>query len=79
MMQLDDRIQEQYKIEFGKPATVAVLKQLKKDLFHAIWTFLLDDDFIDAYSHGLVAKLADGIQRLSFPRFLIYSMDYPEK
>ena len=47
MTQLDDKIQEHYKIQFGNPATAAVLKQLKKDLFHAIWTFLLDDDFID--------------------------------
>lgn len=78
-MQLDDEIQEYYKKEFGKPATAAVLKHLKKDLFHAIWMFLLDDDFVDAYSNGLVAKLADGIQRLSFLRFFIYSMDYPEK
>ena len=78
-MQLDDKVQDHYKIQFGKPATAAVLKQLRKDLFHAIWTFLLDDDFIDAYVHGLVAKLVDGIQRLSFPRFFIYSMDYPEK
>jgi hypothetical protein len=79
MIKLGDDIQESYKIQFGKPATAAVLKQLKKDLFHAVWTFLLDDDFIDAYVHGLVAKLADGILRLSFPRFFIYSMDYPEK
>jgi hypothetical protein len=78
-LQLDDKIQEDYKSHFEKPATAAVLKQLKKDLFHAIWTFLLDDDFIDAYVDGIVAKLADGIQRLSFPRFFTYSMDYPEK
>jgi hypothetical protein len=78
-MQLDDQIQEHYKKQFGNPATAAVLKQLRKDLFHAIWTFLLDDDFIDAYVHSLVSKLADGIERLSFPRFFIYSMDYPEK
>jgi len=74
MMQLDDKIQEYYQAQFGKPATAAVLKQLKRDLFHAVWIFLMDDEFIHAYVHGL-----DGVERLSLPRFLIYSMDYPEK
>jgi len=79
LLQLDDKIQETYKRHFGYPATSAVLKQLKKDLFHAVWKFLLDDEFIDAYVHGLVSKLSDSIQRLCFPRFFTYSMDYPEK
>jgi hypothetical protein len=56
-----------------------VLKHLKRDLFHAIWGVLLDDEFIHAYVHGLVVTLSDHISRLAFPRFFIYSMDYPEK
>ena len=77
--QLDNKIQEYYKAQFGEPATSAILKQLKKDLFHAVWKFLMDDEFIHAYVHGLITKLSDGIQRLSIPRFFTYSMDYPEK
>jgi len=76
---IDDKIQEYYKAQFGEPATAAVLKQLRRDLFHAVWAFLMDDEFIQAYVHGLISKLSDGIKRLSFPRFFIYSMDYPEK
>jgi hypothetical protein len=79
LLQLDDKIQEAYKRHFGYPATSAVLKLLKKDLFHAVWKFLLDDEFVNAYVHGLVLKLSDSIQRLWFPRFFTYSMDYPEK
>lgn len=79
MSQLDDNFQEYYQMQFGKPASAAVLKQLKRDLFHAVWMFLMDDEFIHAYVHGFVSTLSDGLQRLSFPRFFTYAMDYPEK
>jgi hypothetical protein len=78
-LQLDDQIQDVYKTEFGSPATAAMLTHLKRDLTHAVWKFLMDDEFIHAYVNGLVSKLRDGIERLSFPRFLIYAMDYQEK
>ena len=78
-LQLDDRIQEVYKTEFGSPASAALLTHLKRELAHAIWKFLLDDDFIHAYVNGLVTKLKDGVDRLFFPRFMIYAMDYQEK
>ena len=61
------------------PATAAMLTHLKRELIHAIWMFLMDDEFIHAYVYGLVSKLQDGIEGLSFPRFMIYAMDYLEK
>jgi hypothetical protein len=78
-LQLDNRIQDVYKTEFGIPATAAMLTHLKRDLIHAVWKFLMDDDFIHAFVYGYVSKLRDGIERLSFPRFMIYAMDYQEK
>jgi hypothetical protein len=66
-------------MEFGQPASGQTLKQLKKDLFHAVWELLIDDDFVHAYVHGLVFKLFDRLSRVGFPRFFFYSMDYPEK
>lgn len=45
---------------------------------HAIWLFLLDDDFMEAYVHGILVKCGDGIRRRLFPRFLAYGADYPE-
>jgi hypothetical protein len=56
-----------------------MLKHLKRDLFHAVWGVLIDDEFIHAYVYGLVLKLSDHISRLALLWFLIYSMDYPEK
>jgi len=64
---------------FGKSATADMLRHLKRELVHAVWRFLMDDEFIEAYVHGLATTLADGLERLGFPRFLIYSADYPEK
>ena len=45
----------------------------------AIWTLLLDSDFMHGYEHGIVIQFADGIQRRVFPRIFTYSADYPEK
>ena len=56
-----------------------MLKHLRRDLFHAVWAVLIDDEFIHAYVHGLVLKLFDHISRIGFLRFFIYAMDYPEK
>ena len=46
---------------------------------HAIWRLLLDDEFMDAYKNGIIIVFPDGISRRVFPRFSIYSADYPEK
>jgi hypothetical protein len=45
----------------------------------AVWRLLLDDEFLEAYTHGLVIKCVDGITRRVFPRIFTYSADYPEK
>jgi hypothetical protein len=64
---------------FGKAATAATLTHLRRELAHAVWMLLLDDEFMHAYIHGFVFQLVDGILRVFFPRFLTYSADYPEK
>lgn len=46
---------------------------------HAVWQLLLDDEFMEAYEHGIVITFADGIARRVFPRIFTYSADYPEK
>lgn len=45
----------------------------------SIWLFLLDDEFMYAYVHGVVVLCGDGITRHLFPHILIYAADYPEK
>jgi len=50
-----------------------------RELFQAQWRDILDDDFVDAYKHGIVLMCCDGIKRRLFPRIFTYSADYPEK
>ncbi|KZV79958.1 hypothetical protein EXIGLDRAFT_733851 [Exidia glandulosa HHB12029] len=56
-----------------------ILTHLRRELNHAAWTRLLDNDFCHAYRHGVVINCADGVTRRIFPRFFCYIADYPEK
>ncbi|KAF5374151.1 hypothetical protein D9615_008829 [Tricholomella constricta] len=56
-----------------------ILTHCRRELMHAIWDFLLDDDFIHAYKYGMVIMCLDGIERRIYPRLFTYSADYPEK
>jgi Plavaka transposase len=46
---------------------------------HQVCRLLLDEEFMEAYRHGIVLRCADGILRRVFPRIFTYSADYPEK
>jgi hypothetical protein len=79
LFQLPDTLQDAYRKFFGKSATPDVLSYCKRELVHAIWELLLDEEFMKAYQHGIVIMFADGIARQVYPRFVTYSADYPEK
>jgi hypothetical protein len=46
---------------------------------HEVWHLLLDDEFLEAYKHGIILECADGVLRHVYPRIFTYSADYPEK
>ena len=52
---------------------------VKRELFHAQWAAILDDEFLQAYEHGLVVDCPDGARRRFYPRILTYAADYPER
>jgi hypothetical protein len=56
-----------------------ILTHCRRELMHAIWSFLLDEDFLHAYTYGIVIQCIDGIERRVYPRIFTYSADYPEK
>ena len=56
-----------------------ILTHCRRELMHAVWSKILDDDFIHAYTYGIVIKGVDGIERRVYPRLFTYSADYPEK
>jgi len=57
----------------------SILTHCRRELMHAVWCVLLDDDFLHAYKYGIVIKCHDGIERRVYPRIFTYSADYPEK
>jgi hypothetical protein len=69
-----------YMKEFeGLAASATTMTHLKRDLVQKVWELLLDEEFMEAYEHGLVISCADDVTRLIFPRFFTYSADYIEK
>ncbi|KAJ3797838.1 hypothetical protein GGU11DRAFT_816262 [Lentinula aff. detonsa] len=56
-----------------------LLTHCRRELMHAVWKFLLDDEFLHAYKYGVVIQCHDGVERRFFPRIFTYSADYPEK
>ncbi|KAG2757163.1 hypothetical protein P692DRAFT_201859216 [Suillus brevipes Sb2] len=63
----------------SKSGMASLHAHCRRELFHACWEILLDEDFIEAYRHGIIMKCADGVVRRVFPRIFTYSADYPEK
>ncbi|KAG2110219.1 uncharacterized protein F5147DRAFT_772486 [Suillus discolor] len=51
----------------------------QRELFQAQWKVLLDDEFLEAYEHGIVILCCDSIKHRFYPRIFTYSADYPEK
>ena len=78
-IKLPDSIQDFYRKTYGIPATADVLRFCKSELMHAIWLLLLDEEFMEAYRHGILVHCSDGVLRRLFPRFFTYAADYPER
>ncbi|THU98315.1 hypothetical protein K435DRAFT_661181, partial [Dendrothele bispora CBS 962.96] len=76
---LPSNVQDQYQEKIGFPASPETLTHLKRELMQAIWSLILDPEFMHAYEHGILVKCGDGIVRQLFPCFFTYSADYPEK
>lgn len=55
------------------------MSHCRRDFMHAQWHILLDDEFVEAYLHGIVILCPDGIMRRFYLRIFTYSADYPEQ
>lgn len=55
------------------------MKHCRRELFHAQWEILLNDEFLEAYESGVLFACSDGVTRRFYPRVFTYSADYPEK
>ncbi|KAG2056614.1 hypothetical protein BDR06DRAFT_981321 [Suillus hirtellus] len=63
----------------SKTGMASLLTYCHRELFHSCWDTLLDEDFLEAYQHGIVLKCADGMLQRIFPQIFTYLADYPEK
>jgi len=55
------------------------MKHCRREVLHAQWDLLLDEEFIEAYEHGIVVQCCDGVERRFYLRIFTYSADYKEK
>ena len=55
------------------------MSHCKRELIHAIWLLMMDEDFIKMYRDGMVCEFADHVSRRAFLRLVTHSADYPEK
>ena len=46
---------------------------------HGVLRHVFDNDFVEAFHHGIVITCPDGVTRRVYPRLFTYSADYPEK
>ncbi|KAJ7222643.1 hypothetical protein GGX14DRAFT_352730 [Mycena pura] len=76
---LPDSFSDFFKSLTGHGPPAEVLTHCRRELMHAIWHLLLDDEFLEAYEHGIVIECEDGIFRRFYQRIFTYSADYPEK
>jgi hypothetical protein len=61
-------------------ASRALLTHCWREIFQAAWLILIQDpELLEAYVNGIVVECIDGVKRRLFPRFFVYSADYPEK
>ncbi|KZT36764.1 hypothetical protein SISSUDRAFT_988644 [Sistotremastrum suecicum HHB10207 ss-3] len=77
--ELPDDIEEVLQQLPTKSAHQPLLTHCRRELFQNVLLQLLDEDFYNAYKHGMVIEFPDGIKRRVFPRILTWSADYPEK
>ncbi|KAG2057336.1 hypothetical protein BDR06DRAFT_878217 [Suillus hirtellus] len=63
----------------SKTGMASLQTHCQRELFHACWEILLDEEFLQAYRHSIILKCLDGVLQRIFPRIFTYSADYPEK
>ena len=63
----------------GHSSSNALMTHCQCELLHAQWDILLDDEFLDAYEHGIMVECCDDIMCRFYLRLFTYSADYKEK
>ena len=51
----------------GRTPTAAFFMHCHRELIHEQWRILLDDEFLEAWKHGIVIRCPDGLLRRFYP------------
>jgi Plavaka transposase len=78
-IKLPDSLKDVLAENSGYARNAALKTHCHREAFHAQWDVIFDDEFVEAYRHGIVIKCCDGVERRFYPRIFTYSADYPEK
>ncbi len=78
---LSDSLQDELKKVHPKWDTQqkGILTHCHRELMHAVWRFLLNNNFIHMHTYGMVVWCHDGVERHIYLRIFTYSADYSEK
>jgi hypothetical protein len=77
--QLPDAFKDFASKNLGGNPTKEFMAHCRREALHAQWNILLDNEFIEAYQHGILIKCCDSITQRFYPRIFTYSADYLEK
>lgn len=76
---ISDKLHESYILKFGEAPTKDMITFLNRECHNATVRLLISDpEFMEAYRNGFIEECSDGITRCFFPRFFVWSADYPE-
>jgi hypothetical protein len=76
---IPDLARDIYTQEYGQAPTAAVVRFMKRDLYHAVLLLLFDQDFQHAYVNGIEVLCGDKASRDLIPRFFSSSNDLMDK
>ena len=63
----------------GHVPTAAFTTHCHQELMHEQWKILLDNEFLEAWKHGIVIQCPDGLLQRFYPQIFTYSAEYSEK
>jgi hypothetical protein len=78
-MQLPNELLEFMTERLNRSPPPDLVAHLRQEQFHAVWSTILNEEFVAAHKNGVLVTCADKIQRRLYPRVMTYSTDYPER
>ena len=63
----------------GKTPNNTLMTHCHREVYHAQWSNIFDDEFLEAYEHGMVVEFCDKKRYRFYPRVFTHSADYKEK